>query len=489
MLNRIQNKILLKYPLLWNTRFIPMVVLLVFVNLIYFVIGYQDGAIDFTQDYRSALRDGFYGTAIIVAILIFIIWISFYLRNNSFKDYYVKSKNALFYEWIQIFVILVLLFSFPFFVELGKETRFKTYFSEKKLSERCDIILNAGFFIDAPFESADIDTLKSVINKEESVVGIVFDSVAYKDYVTILGKKYNPKSLINRYLENFGFSNSLNDSLRTIKMRKILIEDNKQVVKTIMQSYLKICDEHNLKTNLTLDKWFTLTYKYPDFTNYALIAPFDVNAGAKEIDYEVDNTQKVYSKYYTFYNVLENNYKELVSAYEYPIYLKVEIYLGILYLGIGLSIVLLLFRVTSGRNWLISFILITVLNIFYGVLHLLFLDTNKFTYLILSILTGLTAIIWCAKMIFGKKKSRWNEIILNFAICFSVAMLPFFYFLIVFIFESEKYYYDELYVENRVYTFLIYNDLLLLIIYIPIVFGLMFMLSRLIRKWKGLPEV
>ena len=48
MFKKIQNHLLLKYPLLWNTKFVPMLVIGSVLNIIYFGIGYTNGIIDFS---------------------------------------------------------------------------------------------------------------------------------------------------------------------------------------------------------------------------------------------------------------------------------------------------------------------------------------------------------------------------------------------------------------------------------------------------------
>ena len=48
MFKDIQKKLLLKYPLLWNTKFVPMLIIGVIYHILYFILGYTEGSIDFT---------------------------------------------------------------------------------------------------------------------------------------------------------------------------------------------------------------------------------------------------------------------------------------------------------------------------------------------------------------------------------------------------------------------------------------------------------
>ena len=49
MFKDIQKQLLLKYPLLWNTKFVPMLGIGLLLHLIFFGLGYLDGTIDFSN--------------------------------------------------------------------------------------------------------------------------------------------------------------------------------------------------------------------------------------------------------------------------------------------------------------------------------------------------------------------------------------------------------------------------------------------------------
>ena len=476
-----------------------MLPFLLLVNLIYFIIGYIDGAIDFTKPYQSSLKDGFYGVATILAIVILIIWIVFYFRNNSFKEYYVKSKNAIFYEWIQILIIVILLFAYSFFIELGKETRYKGYIKETILKERCDIIAKANFFIDAPFDSADIDTANSVKSVESSKNEVQFDSVVYKPYVTILNKKYNPAALINRYSTSIAFSDNVKDSLRTQEIRRILKNNKKEEVSKIIKSFFEIIKEHNLKTNLTANKLVSLNYHYPDFSKFLLIKTYygeeeDYSKYVMEEDMDIENlTNKKYSKYYVELKTLEENYKTIADTFETPIYEnKYGIFTMLLCLSLGFSIVLLTFRLFSGRNWLISTILFILLNIpFWSCLCFkpVFIYEDDYTYGILVIVSSLVFITLFINNYLEKIKNRFSDIILNLCIYFSIMFLPTIYFLLLEYYRNKKLFdnQDKL-IEHHFYVFLRENLIIASQIYLLIFIGIIFLYSRIIRNWKGFPE-
>lgn len=200
MLDKIQTKLLLKYPLLWNTKLIPMLILGVVINAIYFLIGYMSGAVDFTEIYQYSDDVTFFTFSIIISILALIVWLVFYFRNNSFKAFYPKSNNALFYEWIHTFIIVLSLSSFYFFFQWGKVSHQRSYYSYQDIVAKGNLITQMDYFIDAPFAEGELDSLQMGLQKDGT--RIKENGYFYKDSVTILGKKYHKNALINREVQD-----------------------------------------------------------------------------------------------------------------------------------------------------------------------------------------------------------------------------------------------------------------------------------------------
>jgi hypothetical protein len=110
MLTKIQKYLLLNHPIIWNTKFFPMLVFGFIFNVLFFGLGYLNGTINFQEYYNSdsiALPMIF---GILTIILTLIVWLVFYFKNNSLKSFYKKSNYALFYEWLQVFTIILLFF-------------------------------------------------------------------------------------------------------------------------------------------------------------------------------------------------------------------------------------------------------------------------------------------------------------------------------------------------------------------------------------------
>lgn len=493
MFKNIQKQLLLKYPLLWNTKFIPMLIVGVFINLIYFLIGYADGTIDFTKRYDSNIDFTFFAFLGLISIIILIIWLVGYFKNNSFKRFYTKSKNALFFEWIQIVIIVLLLSMFYFPFEYGRELHKRSYFSEEVAKKRCETISSADIFIDGSFEEAELDSINSVL--KDTTINGEYKPIerVYLDYVRILGEKYSPEALINRNVAEFGFFTRAEDSIRELKIRKFLATNNTFEVKKIMRDYFGILKEHKLKTNLTEDKWFNVIYDYPEFKKFVLINPRAPQINYNNSGYteaytynEYPGQSKSYSDYYIEQDVLKDNYHQISRAYTNSVF-EIEGVLVLLYVVLGFSLLIFSFRVTSGKNWLIALVSYGIFNIVIGIISAL---SREFTtYPILLIISLLIVCgIFFSVVVANKTKSK-TMVFLNLILWLFGGLIPVAYFTYL-----EKYRESIYSLENYDSTsdphlnFLNENIPTMFIINIVLIFIGMFFMSRIIRNWKGIAE-
>ncbi|MBC5833672.1 hypothetical protein G6N05_02120 [Flavobacterium sp. F372] len=493
MFKNIQKQLLLKYPLLWNTKFIPMLIIGVLLNLIYFFIGYADGTLDFTKYYDSDFDFTFFSFSALISLIILILWLVSYFKNNSFKRFYTKSKNALFFEWIQIVIIILLLSMFYFPFEFGKQLHKRNYISEEIAKERCETISSAEFFIDGSFEEAEIDSARSVLN--DTNVNGEYKAVerVYLDYVTILGKKYSPYALINRNVAEFSLFSREQDSLRELKIRKFLATNNTFEVKKLMRNYFKILKEHKLLTNLTEDKWFTITYNYPEFKKYELINPKssivkeNYTEPYSKYDYGYAEPDKTYSTYYIEHNILKDNYRQISGAYTSSVF-QLEPILVLFYCVFGFSMLIFSFRVTSGKSWLIALVSYGIFNIVIGIISGVLREF--LTYPIIVIISFLVVVGLFFSVVIAKKTKSKTMVLLNLIIWLFGGFIPTVYLTYMESYQNRLNAYLENmeYYNDPHYIFLKDNMTTMFCLNIVFIFAGMFFMSRVIRTWKGISE-
>ncbi len=496
MFKTIQKQILLKYPLLWNTKFIPMLFVGIFMNFIYFLIGYFDGNLVFSENYSSKFDFTFYGFTVLISLLILIVWLVNYFKNNSFKQLYAKSKHALFFEWVQIVGIVALLSMFYFPFELGRQAHKRSYFSEAEARKRCETLSKGDFFIDGNYEEPKVDSLQSVFNATNINGEYQGVRIVRFNYVVIEGKKFLPNALINRNVGEFSFFSREEDSLRKLKLRKILVENKDFEVKKILKDYLSILKDHKLATNLDEKSWFASVYDFPKFENYKFISTKlpsyngyqnnKIQFGDEYASSDIENYEKSYSQYYIQRDVLVDNYNEISLAFTQSVF-KSEHILVYIYTVLGLSMLIFSFRITSGKSWLIALVGFGIFNIIIGILA----ATSQFdlTYPMVMLAAFLFIFVNFILVVLSKKTKNQTQVFLNLLVWLFGGCIPTVYLVYIELYQDSlmannvKGYFDD-----PQYKFLMENIPTMFALNILLVGIGMFFLTKLIRTWKGISE-
>ncbi len=518
MFKNIQKQLLLKYPLLWNTKFIPMLLIGVVMNLIYFIVGYYDGTIDFTGEYYYGNNDDeILGFGFLLSAIILLVWFWFYSKNNSFKAFYSKSKNALFYEFLQILTIFILFFNFFIVYKIGVQFHNRSYFSYEEAKKRCEIIGLADIFIDGSFEVTELDSVKmGMIYKDSTKNDSVFEEcrlneqIIYKDYFYFDNQKFDKHSLINRTSKRFEINSFIEDSINSIKIKRNIIGNKNEVI-NFLASYLQILKEHNLYTNLDANTWYNNVVRKPEFTQFDVIFPYTYQVEKQQnkgyylnhndyYSYEYSHRKEdkyifeenylngnnvKYSKYYLEHHLLQDKYGIISNAYSYR-YFRLGEVLILNCVAFMLAICLFTFRISKLKKWFISIVVFGVLAILYGIVANL-INNEDFIFPLLSIISF--AIFWIYLIIAIKKKKgkKFTDIVLSICIWSIPMTIPFLYFF------AHEFYHDFIYVykyniPDPINIAFRENESIMFAInfFLSIVF--MFFMSRTIRTWKGISE-
>jgi hypothetical protein len=515
MFKDIQKKLLLKYPLLWNTKFVPMVAIGLLLHLIFFGLGYLDGTIDFSNRNNLDIEVTCILFGVLLVIIIIILWLVNYFKNNSLKSFYSKSKYSLFYEWLQIFVVSTLLITFYLPFSVGKQLHQRSYYSLEETTNRCKTIATADMFIDGSFGETEIDSLASGLidslgnkialnynpedadtaeyaTEKESMAVEAVTAYTYKDHIIFNGKKYDQFSLVNRNTFEFTVISREQDSLNRIQVQNWLHQDNKAEVKKLMDNHLSLIREHDLATNLTLDKWFEIVYKAPEFDEFLYIQPYLKEYETDEsynnsyvYATKVGNEERKYSKYFIQQDVLKEKY-DTVSEAHTDSFFNIEMILGFLYGAFGLSILIFSFRVTSGKSWLIAVVTTGVINIVYGIFTAITGVGNMYPYLILFTILGI--IFYFFLIYFNKKNLQLSRIALNLFLWSFIGIIPLIYFIIQEHYASSYDYRIGYNYTSPEYQWMRDHTTHMFSLNFILAILILFFLSKIIRNWKGISE-
>jgi hypothetical protein len=549
MFKNIQKYLLLNYPLLWNTKIVPLTIIVAIFHLIFFVIGYINGALNFSEtenNYSSNDIDGVVAFfSVMISIIMVIIWLVFYFKNNSFKSFYPKRKLSLFKEWSIIFVGCFLICTFTVSYFFAKDLRVRNYFTEAEAIKRCETISLASMFVDGSFGEGD--TKRDLNWRGDSITR----NLGYYTYKT---KRYDLKSLINKQLSGSKFFVNGKDSLNELRVKNWLVNNQKDSVKLLFKNYLALVKAHNLSTNIDENKWLKLTFNYPEFIEDTIVKKFekdlyipfnnyhnnnnydyeeyngntgeavevaaasvvdsattDNSGGSVKFDYDIKNqyikqigkTRFLFNKNFVPADELDYNYDKIAEAWISP---KVDFgyLLFCVYFALGLSLIIFSYRLSSGKNWLIALISTGVLGVFFGILTLVLGTISRSIYggffreeKVFFIAVLLLTIIAFSNLIFvliSKKGKRISGITNNILLWLFPFFIPICYYLLIEFLNWKYANYDfyggnSMSIKERELIDLLKDnyDIIGILNAIFIVLFILF-LSFKIKKWKGVAE-
>lgn len=511
MFKKFNHQFVYKFPLIWNIKIIPFTLIALVIHIVFFVVGYQNAIISSVDSHNYYNQESNATTinlfAILISVLVFIIWCFLYFRNNAFKAFYPKSNSSLFKEWLLIVLFGLLNFSYALSSIFGANVQTRNIMPREIALEHCTTISKASMFLHGSYKEGD--WIDSMVN--ETYQRFERDSFSFE------GKKYALKSLMNKNIESFPFFNSDQDSLTRLQVQRLMKSNDKVEIENIFQKYLDIANSHQLKSNISAETWLELVYHYPEFTEF-------VNIGKSErelqYDYEnpdedyavevvegegtviIDTTSTIlkrvngqfyyYSKYYVSQNVLVKYYEAIAASWENPL-VGWDFVMVVLYLSFGISLLVFSFKVTSARSWLIALISLGVLQIILGIGTVLL--NYSMTYPVLNILFFVTLCIYFSIIYIQQKGKKWSGIVLNQILWLMPGFLPMVYTTVMYWVKNYSGYYDRYdavtgrYVEEfPKIDWLESNEMLLVVLNLAAVVVIMFALSKVIKKWRGIPE-
>ncbi|MGN6495008.1 MAG: hypothetical protein ACTHLE_23680 [Agriterribacter sp.] len=175
------NKTLLeKFPLVWNTRLVWMLLVALLAHLIFFALGLNAfNNPKLLQEYYADqlfIHNGMLLFSVICSVLIIVVWLIILFRNNSFKNFYPTSRWQLFVSFLIYFLVFFLNTSFYVSYILGYKTDVTDKYPDSKLQSEIETTNLAAAFlsfnprdytIDRRKYPSPFDTLYCETNEEQ----------------------------------------------------------------------------------------------------------------------------------------------------------------------------------------------------------------------------------------------------------------------------------------------------------------------------------
>lgn len=186
MIKKLNKYLLENHPLVWNTRLVWMLGILIAMHLAFFVMGYFSyfSPVDLHSGnlFQTYFDSGLVWIGILLSILIFILWMNQYFKQNAFKLFYPKSNLSIYKEFIIIFLISILGISQYFSYTKGLEIRVAGLKTTEQLEKEIDLTNRAAAFtLQQPYYRNDGNSTYEHQNRCVDVP--IFDSLVSRDEV------------------------------------------------------------------------------------------------------------------------------------------------------------------------------------------------------------------------------------------------------------------------------------------------------------------
>jgi len=311
-INQINQYLLERFPNIWNTRIVWMLLLGIAVHLIFFFIGFVSHASPGTLQHSGAVNDyftsGLMFVHIIISVLMIVGWLVFMFKNNAFKSFYPSSGRKLFFEFLQYFIIIFVSTTFYFSYMSGFKIFINYKYDDEKMAKNIDVINRANPFLSQEIELYTLENrfypkafsdyyCETEINKiDKNQKYFVYHDRVYQFY-SIYKKVVTAQNKDGEYIypeeekrKGTGLAYFENNEKSRIYYFKIRAVDLSPFIKSTAPSYYNFSDVFYFKDNTILS---TINYNRHD--NIGNIADED-NFKKKKIFVNQKTVQLLVSK-------------------------------------------------------------------------------------------------------------------------------------------------------------------------------------------------
>jgi hypothetical protein len=355
--------ILTNFPLIWNTRLVPMAMALLLIHLLFFLLGFGTVTRHLLQDLSSpggAGGGGMYTFSILCSIGILIVWLVFYLRNNAFKSFYIIDKFHLVKEFLIILFLILASISFFESHRLGVVLKTRMITSKSEMIREANIINLAMAFV--PQSKTSYFKLKNCDNDSRIYFEAdrdYFDTTSnfYYDPNSFLVRKalkdrdaFSYKNYCQEHIDLSGYKNFRVDSNWVSTKNRWIDNHDRASIEKSLQDLKAVAKKYGISEYLRPTELTNLVFA-DSFNNVTKILPQNYFPTSTGPIYSVDSAN--YMDSYGLYRALqfvEDCYYSPLDT-DFPSPLTVEIYVALC-----LTILLLCYRLYSRRIFLFSII-------------------------------------------------------------------------------------------------------------------------------------
>jgi hypothetical protein len=488
MIAKINRYLLTHFPLIWNTRVHWLLLTNFILYIIFFIVGYfsiRENTMSRFWNISAVGGDQLIIFSVLCSLLVLIVWLVFYLRNNAFKSFYRIGR---FYMAKEFLLVLLIVFSSIIYFEAfnyGVSCHIRKIVPMERFTNEVNLVNNALAFI--PVTKPPYFILNSCSERQKH--GDKYDQVLPNEYFVdvVINKALNrPDAFSYRnYCTNFldySYRNIESGDNLSLKRLRWINKHNTDSISKEINDLLAICKKYNITYRLKSNELVNNVFadKYNRVIKWI---------STQQYDYSTDPDDKWFLNLYQVsetYSLINSAHDEERGYFKKNWEAVIEIYVALCF-----SIILLCYRRFSKKAFLFSIVGAIVCFI---LISSFIIATRSREETIISIPAFLSILFLIAAL--GYMQTNRHKRISAIFLQWHAALLPFFFFSII-SYATERY--RDLYVtgeteltmaakypvlswiDHHVYELNVLN-LAFSILYIAIVF------NAIAKKHYSLPE-
>lgn len=473
-MNKLNRWLLLNYPMIWNMRLHYVLPVLLILHLLLYAIGWISiGNLDFRY-YSNFDNPTVIFFCILGGVVIVLLWLSRYMRNNPFNAIYPLKTGRMFLEFCLGFVVFFL--STTMSLTFGKGRFDHMSLKTKNIDEvqYANITYTAYHLI--AFNYDDFRESRDCSKQDNDQEMCAQDAI---DTFDIEGNRVETAEEIS-YLHycddnNLTYDNLVDKGEIDKKVKGWLKAGDKVSVKKALEDYLTLCKKYGAGFNFNVDRQVASIFSTPNYKVLNITQQYASGDAEQYIE-----THKVESVISTVRDLDGRNGRGFLSNEEWLVWV---------YFALGCTVALFSLRGTKLRPWFMSIIGVIIWGILLSMFTALSLLGNSN-----GTMTGFACIaLFFAWMLYSivNIKSKMNKTSAGMALNWWLWALPAFLpgaLLFLAVISNSRYVNGE-YRENSYAAWVNDHVTALWAWNIPIVFFVVALLwIPLARKWQAMPE-
>lgn len=398
MIYKIQQYLLRHYPLIWNTRVVFVLPIAFAIHLLFFFLGHLRN-INFTTVYYKVYitpPEVIYVFSFLFSLVFIVVWLSYFLRNNAFKNKLFYTWKKLVAEWFITTFILVFSSSFFLSYQYGYFLNYQKEIAKIDIQKELEVYymgcLLLPIDLDPFYYRNTCDALKErdgkVVYSRDALDNNIYSydfTIPYDDSANLL---CNGEPVLSYLYPCFAYdilkesrdaslseetiayeatiSTNYKEANRSVflpekdflviknKVRQLLLAEDQDSLAIIIKNYLNLIQKYGGNSRLDVYAHVLGIFSEPKFAVKSVIPTtqysYTEDRERRHNNYVEENVGTVLSVLLAFQKT-----GKWFSGYVSPL----------LYLAYYLSLLLFLFRLSSLRVWLYALLGLGIILLMY----------------------------------------------------------------------------------------------------------------------------